>query len=89
MKMKCPNSFHGLDCEWRGDLHTLSEHLLKCPKEIITCPHSVMGCEEKIRREELNEHKEKCFVKLLMKMTTTLKEVQKRVEILEKNVQSK
>ena len=73
MKIKCPNSFHGLDCEWKGEIRNLSEHLLKCPKEIIPCPNSVIGCEEKIRREELNEHKEKCLVKVLMKMATTLK----------------
>ena len=56
-KMKCKN--YTLDCTWQGQCRDYKKHIANdCPKEIINCPNK--GCIFKLRREDMDEHLEKC-----------------------------
>ena len=93
LELVCPNSFHGLGCDWKGKLGEVFEHRLLYHREEIACPYSVLGCEEKMKRESLKEHEEKSrdehlnlSMKTVVSMATTIKELQERVVELQKSV---
>ena len=64
LKVYCKNKSKG--CEWTGELRELDNHLNSeppvdkalqgCPYEVIQCPLSYAGCEEKLSRQDLDDH---------------------------------
>ena len=94
LELVCPNSFHGLGCDWKGKLGDVFVHRLFCPREEIVCPYNVLGCVEKMKRESLKEHEEKSrdehlnlSMKTVVSMATTIEELQERVVQLEREIQ--
>ena len=94
LELVCPNSVHGLGCDWKGKLGDVFKHRLLCPREEIVCPYSVLGCEEKMKREKLKEHEEKSrdehlnlSMRTVVSMAKIIKELQERVVQLEKETQ--
>ena len=63
-RVYCTNKSKG--CDWTGKLRELDDHLnlnppadksLKgCPFEVIKCPLSYAGCEEKLPRQDIDDH---------------------------------
>ena len=44
-------------CSWVGELKTMEEHAKKCSLEIIPCPYAAVGCDIKLSKKQLEEHK--------------------------------
>ena len=55
--LECPNS----GCDKRIKRCQMTQHRSKCPKEIIPCHHSSIGCNSVIQREELPSHDQECM----------------------------
>lgn len=91
----CPNSIAaGLGCEWKGELREVSDHRKECPRELVSCSYSVVGCEEKMYRSKLEKHEmesRETHLNLAMRkvvfLSTTMKELQESVEQLKMAVQ--
>lgn len=54
----CPNVIPilRLGCSWEGELQTVAEHRLECPRESVPCPYKVIGCEEIMLRYKVEKH---------------------------------
>ena len=50
--LECPNA----DCDEGIKRSQIDEHRNECPKEIVPCHHSSIGCNARITREELPSH---------------------------------
>ena len=50
--LECPNT----GCDERIKRSQMVQHRNECPKEIVSCLHSSIGCSTKIKREELPSH---------------------------------
>lgn len=87
MQIICPNSVHGFGCAWKGELQEVCKHRLECPREVVMCTYSVVGCKERMCRDKMTKHEDEnhldCTVKMVVSMATTIKELQGRIEQLE------
>lgn len=106
LKIMCPNNaqFHwlpgGLGCPWEGELQTVAQHHLECPRERVICPYKVIGCDEMVYREKLTKHEEDhreghvdlamkqvvSMVETITNLKATIKELKKRLEHQEHTV---
>ena len=50
--LECPNT----GCDKRIKRSQMTQHRSECPKEIVPCHHSSIGCNTMIKREELPSH---------------------------------
>ena len=50
--LECPNT----GCDEGIKRSQIAKHRTECPKEIVSCHHSSIGCSTKIKREELLSH---------------------------------
>lgn len=58
LKIKCPNntvSWWDLECSWEGELQTVIQHRLVCPRERVPCPYKVIGCKQIIPKDSLKK----------------------------------
>ena len=67
----------------------MPHHRMMCPRELVSCSYSVVGCEQKMYRSKLEKHEmesRETHLNLAMKkvvtLSTTIKEVQESVEQL-------
>ena len=76
--LECPNT----GCDKRIKRSQIAKHRNKCPKEIVPCPHSSIGCSSPmIKREELPSHDKECMsshLDLAVKKIHELKRDQER-----------
>ena len=77
--LECPNT----GCDEGIKRSQIAKHRNKCPKEIVPCPHSSIGCSSPmIKREELPSHDKECMsshLDLAVKKIHELKRDQERV----------
>jgi TNF receptor-associated factor 4 len=58
LQVYCKNKHNG--CQWTGNLNNIENHVKWCSKEsMILCEFSDVGCNERIKRREQDEHNEK------------------------------
>ena len=69
----CPNSCTKKKLK-RG---SLGEHLLTCPDEVVPCSFSEMGCNEKMKRQCLQEHIEANVTQHQLMMCCSFKQMKK------------
>ena len=69
----------------------MSDHRKECPRELVPCSYSEVGCEERMYRNKLAEHEiesQETHLNLAMKkvvsLSTTVKELQESVKQLNK-----
>ena len=55
--LECPNT----GCDKRIKRSQIAQHRNACPKEIVSCHHSSIGCNIMIKREELPLHDQECM----------------------------
>lgn len=61
LPVECINQSNG--CQWTGTIEKLEIHLSnECPFKIVPCPAG--GCQEKIRKNELQNHLNQCDFRL-------------------------
>lgn len=54
-KVKCIYSSQG--CSWEGELRFMEEHAVKCSSELVSCPYAAVGCNKRLFKKQLEEHK--------------------------------
>ena len=64
----------------------LDTHLASCPEQAVDCTFSEMGCKKKVKRQQLQQHLETNVLQHQMIMCTTIKQLQKDKQELEKQV---
>ena len=69
----CPNSCTKRKLK-RGNLNG---HLLTCPDEMVTCSFSEVGCNEKIKRQCLQEHNEANMIEHQLMICDSFKQIKK------------
>ena len=74
----CPNSCS----EEKLKRSSLDRHLLDCPDEIVTCSFNEMGCEERMKRQCLQEHIEANVMQHQLMVCNAFKNVKKENESL-------
>ena len=74
----CPNACTKRKLK-RGNLN---EHLLTCPDEVVPCSFSEMGCNEKIKRQCLQEHIEANMTQHQLMMCSSFKQMKKENSLL-------
>lgn len=80
--LPCPNQCTDEKFK-RGDL---DEHLLTaCPNEVVPCTFSEMGCTEKLKRSELQQHVEKDMLSHQLMMCNAFKEMKKENDMLQRD----
>ena len=80
--LNCPNNCSKQTYP-RGQLDT---HLALCPEQIVDCTFSEMGCREKLKRRQLQQHLETNLLQHQIIMCTTIKLLQKDKQELQKQV---
>ena len=80
--MVCPN----LCTEKKLKRSSLDRHLLDCPDEVVSCSFNEMGCEEKIKRQCLQQHIEANVTQHQLMICTTFKNVRKENEALKDDI---
>ena len=85
----CPND----DCELKVQRSAMRQHQRDCPKGIIDCQYSHLGCTTRIKREDIETHNQETVVKhleltakTLENTTRDLKKALDRIEKLEKKL---
>ena len=53
-----PTTCTNEECGKKVPCHQMPSHKASCPKEMISCGYRSVGCEEKMKREEQEEHNE-------------------------------
>ena len=71
------------DCEVKVNRSVLTKHQNFCPKQIVTCRYSSVGCKARITRENVASHNQKCMEQHLDSAVNTVEKALKRIEILE------
>ena len=80
--MPCPNQC--TDVKFKRS--NLDEHLLtECPDEIVSCRFSEMGCKDKMKRSELQQHMEDSVLQHQLLMCDAFKEIKKENEQLRRD----
>ena len=80
--MPCPNRC--TDVKFKRS--KLDEHLLaECPDEVVSCRFSEMGCMERMKRSELQQHIEANVLQHQLVMCDTFKEIKKENEMLKRD----
>ena len=80
----CPNKCSGQTYP-RDQLHT---HLASCPEEEVDCTFSEMGCKEKVKRQDLQEHLTTNLLQHQMVMCQAFKEMKKEKQEIEEQLDS-
>ena len=74
----CPNFCS--DEKWKRS--SLDRHLLDCPDEVVSCSFNEMGCEERMKRQCLQQHIEANVIQHQLMICDTFKNVKKENEAL-------
>ena len=80
----CPNKCSGQTYP-RDQLHT---HLALCPEEEVDCTFSEMGCKEKVKRQDLQEHLTANLLQHQMVMCQAFREMKKEKQEIEEQLDS-
>ena len=78
--LPCPHD----ECELKIERLLMPLHQQTCPKKIIDCQYSHLGCTTRIKREDVETHNQETVVKHLELTTKTLEKALDRIEKLEK-----
>ena len=85
----CPHD----ECELKVQRSAMRQHQKTCPKGIIDCQYSQLGCTTRIKREDIQTHNRKTMgkhleltAKTLENTTSDLKKALDRIEKLEKKL---
>ncbi len=81
--LPCPHD----GCEVKVERLTMLIHKLTCPKGIIDCKYSQLGCTTRIKREDIQTHDQEAMGKHLQLTANTLEKALDRIEKLEKKQQ--
>ena len=78
----CPNSC----TEETLKRSSLDHHLLTCPDEVVSCSFNEMGCEERIKRQCLQQHIETNVIQHQLMINDAFKNVKKKNEALNDDI---
>ena len=70
-------------CEMKKKRKDLPEHKTACPKQIVYCRYSSVGCKARITRENIVSHNQECMEQHLDSAVDKVEKAFKRIEILE------
>ena len=78
LQVFCTNRYDG-GCEWKGAVSDIEMHKRSCSLEMVHCDYHGIGCDEKIRRKNLNEHNKTNMENHLTLCVTKLKNLEQLV----------
>ena len=78
--ISCPNLHYSVTGIKRKEL---SDHLKKCPEELVNYPFAEAGCKERVCRGQLDDHMTSSIQVHLMMLMGAYKEVKRRLEDFE------
>ena len=78
----CPN----LCSERKMKRSNLDQHLLTCPNEVVSCSFSEIGCEDRIKRQCLQQHIEANVMQHLLMMYDAFKSVKQENDALKGDI---
>ena len=76
----CPHD----ECEFKVQRSSMWQHQRDCPKGIIKCQYSHLGCNTRIKREDIETHNQETMGKHLELTAKTLEKALDRIKKLEK-----
>ena len=70
-------------CEIKVNRSVLTKHQASCPKQIVSCRYSSVGCKARITRENIVYHNQECMEQHLDSAVDIVEKALKRIDILE------
>ena len=82
--VKCPN----YECDKIIPRYVLDEHIASCPKTVISCEYSNVGCKKEMKREEQESHNQESVNEHLRLAVKKVESLQENINVLNSDMKT-